>query len=94
VSTTEIMDTTLRVRRRHKSWPETLKPKIVAASLVPSASVSMVAQYDVNTNLVFAWRKHYGETHDPSDGSFSAVALPPQLRKRRSGRVSLAASPF
>lgn len=55
------MDTKLRVRRRHKSWPEAVKRKIVAASFVPGASVSMVArQYDVNTNLVFSWRKRYG----------------------------------
>jgi transposase len=62
VSTTEIMGTNLRVRRWHQSWPEALKRKIVAASLVPGASVSMVArQYDVNTNLVFTWRKRFGE---------------------------------
>ncbi|MEJ0046439.1 MAG: transposase [Rhodospirillales bacterium] len=35
--------------------------EIVAASLAPGASVSVVArQYDVNTNLVFSWRKRYG----------------------------------
>jgi len=62
VSTTEIMDTKLRVRRWHKSWSEALKREIVAASLVPGASVSMVArQYDVNTNLVFTWRRRFGE---------------------------------
>ena len=52
------MDSSLRVRRRHRSWPDALKREIVAASLVPGASVSLVArQYDVNTNLVFTWRK-------------------------------------
>jgi transposase len=62
------MDTPLRVRRRYRSWPEALKREIVAVSLVPGASVpgasvSMVArQYDVNTNLVFTWRKRFGET--------------------------------
>lgn len=56
------MDTSLRVRRRHRSWPDALKREIVAASLVPGASVSLVArQYDVNTNLVFTWRKRLGE---------------------------------
>jgi transposase len=59
---TEIMDTKLRVGRRHRSWPEALKREIVAASFVPGASVSMVArQYGVNTNLVFSWRRRYGE---------------------------------
>ena len=62
VSTSEFMDTSSRVRRRHRSWPEALKREIVAASLAPGASVSVVArQYDVNTNLVFSWRKRYGE---------------------------------
>jgi transposase len=57
------MDTSLRVRRRHRSWPEALKREIVAASLAPGASVSLVArQYGVNTNLVFTWRKRFGET--------------------------------
>jgi transposase len=55
------MDTSLRVKRRHKVWPEALKREIVAACAVPGASVSMVArQYDVNTNQVFTWRKLYG----------------------------------
>ena len=57
VSTNAVMDTSLRVRRRHRSWPEALKREIVAASFAPGASVSVVArQYDVNTNQVFAWR--------------------------------------
>ena len=58
-----LMDTSLRVTRRHRSWPEALKREIVAASLAPGASVSVVARhYDVNTNLVFSWRKRFGET--------------------------------
>ena len=62
MSTAAIMDTSLRARRRHRSWPEALKREIVAASLAPGASVSVVArQYDVNTNLVFSWRKRYGD---------------------------------
>jgi transposase len=65
VSTTEIMDTTSRVKRRHKVWPEALKREIVAACLVPGASVSMIArQYDVNTNQVFTWRRLYAEALD------------------------------
>src|SRR3954447_198514 len=58
-------------RRRHRAWPESLKREIVAASLVPGASVSRVARrYDVNANQVFAWRRHY------RDG----VAEPAELR--------------
>jgi len=62
VSTNAVMDTSLRVRRRHRSWPEALKREIVAASLAPGASVSAVArQYDVNTNQVFGWRKRFAD---------------------------------
>lgn len=44
----------------HRLWPEALKREIVAASLEPGASVSVVARrYDVNTNQLFAWRKLY-----------------------------------
>jgi len=47
-------------RRRHRSWPDDLKREIVAASLGPGSSVSLVARrYDVNANQVFAWRKRY-----------------------------------
>jgi transposase len=53
------MDTNKR-RRRHRSWPEALKREIVAATLVPGSSVSVVARrYDVNANQVFAWRRRY-----------------------------------
>src|SRR5271167_4166946 len=46
--------------RRNRSWPEALKREIVAASLAPGSSVSMVARhYDVNANQVFGWRKRY-----------------------------------
>ena len=47
-----IMGTSLRVRRRYRSWPDALKREIVAASWAPGASVSVVARhYDVNTSL-------------------------------------------
>ncbi len=53
------MDTIKRVKRR--MWPEAFKREIVAAASAPGASVSVVARhYDVNTNLVFTWRKLYG----------------------------------
>ena len=78
VSTNGIMDTSLRVRRRHRSWPEALKREIVAASLAPGASVSVVARhYDVNTNLVFTWRKRYGE----APNAVSAPQLVPLVVK-------------
>jgi transposase-like protein len=51
---------TNKERRRHRSWPEALKREIVAATLTPGSSVSVVARrYDVNANQVFAWRRRY-----------------------------------
>jgi transposase len=56
------MGTSLRERRRHRSWPEELKREIVTASQAPGSSVSVVARrYEVNANQVFAWRKRYRE---------------------------------
>ena len=50
-------------QRRYRSWPESLKREIVAATLLPGASVSRVARrYDVNANQVFAWRRRYRDS--------------------------------
>jgi transposase len=60
VSTKSVMGITATRRRRNRSWPEALKREIVAASLVPGASVSVVARrYDVNANQVFSWRRRF-----------------------------------
>jgi transposase len=65
-------------KRRHKRWPEALKREIVAATLVPGASVSVVArQYDVNANQVFSWRRRYREASEPSAASSSTLGLLP-----------------
>ncbi len=65
MSTSAIMDTSRRVKRR--IWSEALKREIVAAAAAPGASVSIVARrYDVNTNLVFTWRKLYGADAPPA----------------------------
>jgi transposase len=65
VSTKSEMGTTATGRRRNRSWPKALKREIVAASLAPGASVSMVARhYDVNANQVFDWRKRYRDEPD------------------------------
>src|SRR5690242_11197228 len=73
------MDTSLRDRRRHRSWPEALKREIVAATLVPGSSASVVArQYDVNVNQVFAWRKRFrAEAREPTDLRLMPVTVTP-----------------
>jgi transposase len=91
VSTKPVMGTTATWRR--KRWPEALKREIVAASLAPGASVSVIArQYDVNANQLFSWRKRYrGEPCPPSEpansqlvpvvitGERDAVVAPPPI---------------
>ena len=63
------MDTSLRVKRRHRSWPEALKREMVVASFAPEASVSVVApQYNVNGNQVLAWRKVFGDASIAAPG--------------------------
>ena len=74
-------------RRRNKRWPVSLKREIVAATLVPGASVSVVArQYDVNVNQVFAWRRRFGSPNA------AASATSPSPRPRLV-EVTLAAEP-
>ena len=66
-------------RRRHRSWPEFLKREIVAASLVPGASVSRVARrYDVNADQVFAWRRRYRDgAAEPAELRLLPVTVTP-----------------
>lgn len=66
-------------QRRYRSWPESLKREIVAASLVPGASVSRVARrYDVNANQVFAWRRRYrGGAAEPAELRLLPVTVTP-----------------
>ena len=66
-------------QRRYRSWPESLKREIVAASLMPGASVSRVARrYDVNANQVFAWRRRYqGAAVKPTELCLLPVTVTP-----------------
>ena len=81
------MRTSLRERRRHRSWPEELKRKIVAASPEPGSSVSVVARrYDVNANQVFAWRKRYREEASaPAALQLMPVTVMPDRARARTG---------
>src|SRR5213083_1140411 len=60
VSTRSLVDTKgkpLSIGRR-REWPEALKRHMVAETLEPGASVSIVARrHDVNTNQLFKWRR-------------------------------------
>jgi len=50
------------VRRRRRRWSAAEKRRIVAESLQPGMSVSVVARrHDVNANQVFTWRRQLRE---------------------------------
>ena len=69
------MDTS-GAKRQYKRWPEALKREIVAATLVPGASVSVVArQYDVNAS--FSWRRRYRDEPATPSSSPSTPGLVP-----------------
>jgi transposase len=54
--------TTAESRRRgRRSWSEEEKRRILAETLEPGASVSVVARrHDMNANLLFTWRRMLG----------------------------------
>jgi transposase len=60
VSTTALVDTSQRhtSKRRRRRWSQAQKRQIVAETLEPGSSVSIVARrYDVNANQLFLWRR-------------------------------------
>jgi transposase len=61
VSTCGLVDTKqacMPGRRRH--WPVALKRQIVAETLAPGASASVIARrHDVNANQLFRWRRDW-----------------------------------
>ena len=45
---------------KRRRWPEALKRELVAATLEPGASVSIVARrHDLNANMPFKWRRQF-----------------------------------
>jgi transposase len=87
------MDTS-RERRRNKRWPEALKREIVAATLKPGASVSVVArEYDVNANQVFSWRRRYGGARPPPSALPSTSRLVPVTITPELENVGAASAP-
>ena len=48
-------------KRQRRLWSEVEKCRIVAETLAPGASVSVVARrHDVNANMLFTWRREIG----------------------------------
>ena len=65
VSTSGLVDA--RRRRKRRDWPEALKRRIVAETLEPGSSVSIVARrHDVNANQLFKWRREVTPEQSPA----------------------------
>ena len=88
VSISGLMDTS-RERLsgyRRRRWPEALKRQIVAETLEPGSSVSIVARrHDVNANQLFLWRRQLmAKSPAPGESTILPVEIvPEQGRSRR-----------
>jgi transposase len=92
VSTKAEVDTkSKRDMAKRRQWPEALKRRIVAETLEPGSSVSLVARrHDVNTNQVFSWRrallpkKPSAVAPAIAKGTMVPVEIVPERRRGRS----------
>ncbi len=101
VSTTGLADTRRSSGRpKRRQWPDALKRRIVAETLEPGASVSIVARrHDVNANQLFKWRREMAP-EEPRAAAGSVTMLPVEIvpepsaarrpeRARRSGTIEI-----
>jgi len=100
VSTTALVDTKRRSDNpKRRQWSEAAKRRIVAETLEPGSSVSIVARrHDVNANQVFKWRREMVPERTPA-AEESVPLLPVEIvsnppgearpRARRSGTIEI-----
>jgi len=100
VSTTALVDTKRRSDNpQRRQWSEAAKRRIVAETLEPGSSVSIVARrHDVNANQVFKWRREIAPAQEPA-AEESVSLLPVEIvsnppgearpRARRSGTIEI-----
>src|SRR2546430_5065366 len=90
VSTNGLADTkrTPRLVKR-RNWPEAFKRQVVAETLEPGSSVSLVARrHDVNANQLFKWRREMLPKEPPAETEGGPmvpveIALEPERRQPR-----------
>lgn len=93
VSTKVEVDTKQRNSTKRRQWPDALKRRIVAETLEPGSSVSIVARrHDVNTNQVFSWRRELLPKKPAivpaiADGTMVPVEIAPERRRGRRDRT-------
>ena len=89
VSTTGLVDTKQRPgATKRRQYSEALKRQIVAETLEPGSSVSIVARrHDVNSNQLFRWRRELLPKAVVESGAMVPVAIAPDGgRPRRAER--------
>jgi transposase len=97
VSTSDLVDTSQeRTAKRRRRWSAAQKRQIVAETLEPGSSVSIVARrYDVNANQLFLWRRTLLPASASDEGEALlpvefAVEEPPRPRRPdRSGCIEI-----
>src|SRR5438552_18937945 len=84
VSTTGVVDTMHhRGMVKRRQWSAALKRQMVAETLEPGASVSIVARrHDVNSNQLFRWRRQLL----PKAAVESAAMVPVEIARDEGGR--------
>jgi transposase len=101
VSTNGVVDTKQQPgMSQRRQWPEALKRQIVAETLEPGSSVSIVARrHDVNANQLFKWRREMVPKETTPAASEGITMLPveivpepgePRRRARRTGLIEIA----
>jgi transposase len=95
VSTTGLADTKQPGATKRRQYSETLKRQMVAETLTPGASVSIVARrHDVNSNQLFKWRRQLLPKAVVESGAMVPVAIAPdgsrQRRMDREGVIEIA----
>jgi transposase len=80
VSTNGLVDTKRsRGLAKRRSWPEAFKRQVVAETLEPGSSVSIVARrHDLNTNRLFKWRREVLPKAPPAEAEGSPM-LPVEI---------------
>ncbi len=90
VDTIGMVDTKEALSKR-RVWPEALKRQLLAETLEPGQSVSIVARrHDMNTNLLFKWRRQM-RTANGQDavGGLLPVTIAPMSAASRSGLIEI-----
>ena len=88
VSTTSLADTKQPGATKRRQYSKTLKRQMVAETLAPGASVSIVARrHDVNSNQLFTWRRQLlPKAAIESDAMVPVAIAPDGSRPRRMDR--------